>query len=192
MNKLIYKDLTFLGREFKSKGTAKTGREWKLFSCKFRDINQDLKFTAFGNPNKGLSIEDLKEGETYNIGYNTEDKTFTNDQKEEITYEQRTVAFISELKDTNTPQLPTPVTPQPQTTSTDLLATPTEEVVLNTPVIDIKLNPEEETLLNQLKALDQTKVIEQTFKETCANRLANCGDNRQDELWRLYAEKRTD
>jgi len=65
VNEMNYETLLFMSRDLKKKGTAAFG-EWKLFQAKFNNAeDKTLKFSAFSNPKIGLSIEDLKEGESY-------------------------------------------------------------------------------------------------------------------------------
>lgn len=195
-NKPTYSDAVFIGREFKKKGEGKKG-EWQLFIAKFSTDDSETgikKYSAFANPRKGMCIKDCIEGNTYNIGYRVEEKTFTNQSGEEITYDARTIFFIDEKKDAGTASKPAQPKEElgatPKAVSDDLLSgeVSEEEIVLNTPVTEVKLSSEEEELLNKIKKLPAEKVTEKAFKDTC-DRLPNCGANRKDELYRYFQEK---
>jgi len=195
--KIEYKDLVFMGREFKKKGKGTYG-EWKLFSAKFQsdeEPDKTLKFSAFAGPRKGKCITELNEGDTYNVGFTSEDKTFDGDNGP-VEYTARTVKFIgddSEEKEEETDNQPQPNKPtedggetsSPSSSSSpDLLSKKVEEQPKNA----IQLGTDEELLLNQLKGLDQTNVTETAFKETLVNRIPSCEVVRQNALWKYYTE----
>ena len=199
MSEIIYADLKFYGREFKKDGVGKKG-PWKLFATKFARIGEEnpLKFTAFASPKKGLCITTLTEGETYNVGYKSEEKTFTNQDNEEITYDARTIVFISEIKKeeaetTNEPKVEDAVVDAPTTEEAvvdkaDLLTEQPgdKETILNTPVIHITPTADELVWLNKLKALPKAALTEADVKHTLDERLNHPGANRLDELYRWF------
>jgi len=205
MSEIIYADLKFYGREFKKDGVGKKG-PWKLFATKFARIGEEnpLKFTAFAGPKKGLCITTLTEGETYNIGYKSEEKTFTNQDNEEITYDARTIVFIGEIKGeaTTSPKkeeepaepkveeavVDAPTTEEAVVDKADLLTEQPgdKEVVLNTPVVHITPTEDELVWLNKLKALPKAALTEADVKHTLDERLNHPGANRLDELYRWF------
>ena len=178
-----YANLKFMGREFKSEGEGKKG-PWKLYQSKFKDEHDgDVKMTAFSDPKKGLCITALTEGETYNVGWKEKERTFTNDQQEEITYNAKTIAFISEARKPNEVPVPdmSPVAPAPVAN----LIPPAEGVVA-----EFKPTPEENVWLEKLKALPQENVTEEAFKQTLSEpgRVADLTPEKLTKLYKYYTE----
>ena len=105
-----------------------------------------------------MLFRSLVEGTVYNIGYKVEPQTFTNDEREEITYDRRTIGFLSIKKEKEVTGTSSEVLTTPQ--GKDLLSPtpPTTQAFVPT-------QPELE-LMNKLKALPQADVDENNFRTT--------------------------
>jgi len=179
VNEMNYETLLFMGRDLKKKGTAAFG-EWKLFQAKFNNAeDKTLKFSAFSNPKIGLSIEDLKEGESYTVGYTSEQKEFTGSEGNLVQYEARTIKFLDEPKDkqTSISDEPTPDDTSEPDTGSDLN--------------DYQPTEQELVWLNKLKALDSSCVTEDAFYETMKvrGRTHDDSDTHLSVLWAWFNKK---
>jgi len=83
----------YMGKILKSDG-EKNGNKYQKFQLKFLIDNKERNFSAFlpwikkdGEKKKGISIDDLNEGENYKLGY-------TEYQAEGMEYPSKTIASI--------------------------------------------------------------------------------------------------
>lgn len=92
-----FKTLVYVGREFKKKGTYKSGdhkgEEWKFYMIKFSDGEYERGFTTFSplRASNTKQLTDLEDGELYNIGFRI--GKYTNEHGPQTS---RTIFFIGE------------------------------------------------------------------------------------------------
>lgn len=182
------KDITILSVEMGKNGISKIGKAWQLYKYKIRMDNAERWASAFFKMDVGTQGQYLLK-EIPNP--NNPNSTYLNI----VRAEDNIILPPPQQNPNNRPNDIIRAEQQQQQSKNDLLSpkeqqqiAPQGEVVLNTPIENITLNAEENELLTKIKTLDITKITEQAFKETCANRLKLCGDNRQDILWRFFKE----
>lgn len=84
----------YLGKELTKSGEGKYGK-WSLFKVKMKVDGRDMKFNSFAKlSTKGLQLDQIKEGEMYNVGYTSDDYTMGND-----TIKVKSIKIISLLTD---------------------------------------------------------------------------------------------
>lgn len=94
---LKYETLKYLGREYKKDGEKKDGSKWKLYKLKFDKGQYGFNVNIFSplTAKTTLQVDDLKEGEYYNIGYSENEYTHPQFGQQK----NKTAVFIKDAKE---------------------------------------------------------------------------------------------